>query len=187
MEKSLTPKSSCDKTINISKRQYQKKAKKTGSHIGFPMLPIIGMTPFHASYDITRFSDDGKKIHDKIYRLKLPMYLLTLLERAKELVEDTSKTLSNGWMTDIYSLTRQDIPVSYNPDLRRYVQPITDYITYAISMLYESDIEMADQHQPHILKYSLSDKHTGVRIHRDRCDITANLMMSKKDDYEGGG
>jgi hypothetical protein len=171
----------------INSQQKQRMPKEKEVHPEFPMLPIVGVKPFHASYSITRFSDDGKKIQDKIYRLHLPKHLIILLESAKALADITSRNLSNGWMTDIYSLTRQDIPVAYNPTLSSCVQPITNYIMNVMSMLYDSDIEMADQHQPHLLKYSSNEKHTGVRIHRDRCDITANLMMSRSTDYKGGG
>ena len=44
-----------------------------------------------------------------------------------------------------------------------------------------------DHNQPHILKYSMENENSGVRLHHDNCDLTVNLMMSKKDEYDGGG
>ena len=42
-----------------------------------------------------------------------------------------------------------------------------------------------DIQQPHVLKYT--HRHKGVELHHDKCDITMSLMMSKSNQYTGGG
>ena len=46
-----------------------------------------------------------------------------------------------------------------------------------------------DRNQPHVLKYSAEDKskHTGVELHHDKCDVTANIVLSRSNAYAGGG
>ena len=44
--------------------------------------------------------------------------------------------------------------------------------------------------EPHLLLYqALDDKphHTGIEMHYDGCDITFSTMLSRQDEYEGGG
>jgi hypothetical protein len=55
--------------------------------------------------------------------------------------------------------------------------------------MYEVETVRFDRNQPHVLKYSADDKsnHTGVELHHDKCDVTANIMLSKSDAYSGGG
>ena len=55
--------------------------------------------------------------------------------------------------------------------------------------MYEVDTVRIDRNQPHVLKYSAEDgsKHTGVELHHDKCDLTANIMLSRSSSYAGGG
>ncbi len=58
-----------------------------------------------------------------------------------------------------------------------------------INRMYEVDTVRIDRNQPHVLKYSIEDssKHTGVELHHDKCDLTANVMLSRSNTYSGGG
>lgn len=42
-----------------------------------------------------------------------------------------------------------------------------------------------DKNQPHVVKYS--GRHRGVELHHDKCDITVNIMLSRSNQYVGGG
>jgi hypothetical protein len=55
--------------------------------------------------------------------------------------------------------------------------------------MYEVDTVRFDRNQPHVLKYSAEDKskHTGVELHHDKCDVTANIVLSRSNAYAGGG
>jgi hypothetical protein len=44
-----------------------------------------------------------------------------------------------------------------------------------------------DKNQPHVLKYSVENGNTGVELHHDKCDVTANLCLSRSSSYVGGG
>ena len=56
-----------------------------------------------------------------------------------------------------------------------------------MEMMYEVHTVRIDRNQPHVLKYSAEDKHTGVELHHDKCDLTANIMLSRSSTYDGGG
>lgn len=68
-------------------------------------------------------------------------------------------------------------------------KPIIHYIKKFMERVYEVSTVRIDRNQPHVLKYSAEDgsKHTGVELHHDKCDFTANLMMSRSNTYVGGG
>jgi len=53
--------------------------------------------------------------------------------------------------------------------------------------MYMVDTVKIDRNQPHVLKYAAEDKHTGVELHHDKCDLTANIMLSRSSSYSGGG
>lgn len=56
-----------------------------------------------------------------------------------------------------------------------------------MSRMYMVDTVKIDRNQPHVLKYAAEDKHTGVELHHDKCDLTANIMLSRSSAYAGGG
>ncbi len=58
-------------------------------------------------------------------------------------------------------------------------------MTRIACILYGVNGLTCDNNQPHVLKYT--EHHTGVGLHHDKCDITMNLMMSRSDNYIGGG
>ncbi|KAL9190366.1 hypothetical protein ACHAXT_007577 [Thalassiosira profunda] len=68
-------------------------------------------------------------------------------------------------------------------------KPIIHYIKKCMEQAYKVSTVRIDRNQPHVLKYSAEDasKHTGVELHHDKCDFTANVMMSRSNAYVGGG
>ena len=117
----------------------------------------------------------------------MPRYLIQKLDRIIECAEEHAKNLTTGWKTELYSLTKCDMACRDVPGSKEHVKPVFDYICQAIQILYGSQKMIMDKNQPHILKYSAAMGHTGVELHHDRCDVTANLALSNISDYKGGG
>jgi hypothetical protein len=122
--------------------------------------------------------------HLMIYRLSIADNLLPLLAPIVARAEEHAILRPGGWKTELYSLTQQDIPLSEIPGAMSLVQPLTNVCVEAVRQLYGDTVRM-DLNQPHILKYD--SNHKGVVLHRDRCDVTAQLMLSAPRDYVGGG
>ncbi|KAL7552935.1 hypothetical protein ACHAWF_016189 [Thalassiosira exigua] len=82
-----------------------------------------------------------------------------------------------------------DIALRDVPGMYEASRPIIHYIKRYIERVYEVDSVRIDRNQPHVLKYSAEDgsTHTGVELHHDKCDLTANIMLSRSDSYVGGG
>lgn len=60
------------------------------------------------------------------------------------------------------------------------------YINAAARQIYGIQTLRVDKKQsPHVLKYS--GCHKGVQLHHDLSDITMNVMLSRSNEYEGGG
>jgi hypothetical protein len=123
----------------------------------------------------------------KIFRVRLPPHLLHLLDGIVLGCEAHAATLPNGWFTDLYSLTKQDIALRKIPHLYDAAKPITSYMKRSIMALLGVQTIRMDRNQPHVLKYSKEDGHTGVELHHDKCDVTANLCLSRSSSYVGGG
>ena len=126
----------------------------------------------------------------KIHRLKLPSHLLPLLDTIVSGCEMYASTLPTGWQTDLYSLTKQDIALREIPYIYNAAKPVISYIQKAACLVYGITGIKMDRNQPHVLKYNHCRKgrgHTGVELHHDKCDTTVNLMLSRSDDYAGGG
>lgn len=71
-----------------------------------------------------------------------------------------------------------------------FVHIICHFLTYhnhTMNRMYMVDTVKIDRNQPHVLKYAAEDKHTGVELHHDKCDLTANIMLSRSSSYSGGG
>ena len=67
-------------------------------------------------------------------------------------------------------------------------RPIVSYVKRTIESVYQVNTVRIDRNQPHVVKYSAEDgEHTGVELHHDKCDLTANLMLSRSNCYSGGG
>lgn len=99
--------------------------------------------------------------------------------------EDHVSTLSCGWHTDLYSLTKQDVALREAPEVYDLARPVLSYVKKIASTVYGVQGLKCDRNQPHVLKYD--DDHQGVELHHDKCDITVNLMMSRSNTYSGGG
>lgn len=123
----------------------------------------------------------------KIFRVRLPPHLLHLLDDIVLGCEAHAATLPKGWLTGLYSLTKQDIALRRIPHLYVASKPITVYIKRSMMALLGVQSIKMDRNQPHVLKYSIEDGHTGVELHHDKCDLTANLCLSRSRSYVGGG
>ena len=97
----------------------------------------------------------------KIFRLSLPRELVRRLDGIIALSEQFAQGLAGGWKTELYSLTKQDLPLRDIPGMALLICPIFDYIIQAIQVLYGCRRVIVDKNQPHILKYSLDTQHTG--------------------------
>jgi hypothetical protein len=122
----------------------------------------------------------------RIFQGCLPDYLRANLSDLIGLAEQRAACLPDKWKSDLYSLTKQDLPVFDIPGSLEVVEPISQIICEQIHRLYGRSVRM-HKNQPHVLKYSCADQHTGVQLHHDRCDVTANLTLSRDGDYQGGG
>jgi len=120
-----------------------------------------------------------------IYRISLPMHLMHLLDTIVLACEAHAATLPNGWWTDLYSLTKQDLALPNIPEAFAAAAAITSYIKKWMMYLWRASSLHLDWNQPHVLRYD--SEHVGVEIHHDRCDITANLCLSRNTSYVGGG
>lgn len=121
----------------------------------------------------------------RIYKLKLPTEYQRLLDHIVAGCEAYAKKRSTGWRTDLYSLTQQDIALMDTPNVMKIALPIMKYLTNCICQVFNASSVRVDRNQPHVLKYNKD--HTGVELHHDRCDVTANLMLSRSHTYVGGG
>jgi len=125
----------------------------------------------------------------RIYKFRLPNHLLHLLNVIVEACQEHALTLRKGWTTYLYSLTKQDIAIRDIPGLYDVARPIVSYVRRTIQNVYKAQAIKIDRNQPHVLKYSAEDgsNHTGVELHHDKCDLTANIMLSSSWCYSGGG
>ena len=102
----------------------------------------------------------------KVFKVKLPHYLIDgPLDALIMAAEQYAKLLPSGWRTNLYSLTKCDIPCPNIPGIESYLNPIETYILMTMKMLYAhqknaSNITLAHS-QPHIVKYSKKLGHTG--------------------------
>ena len=124
-----------------------------------------------------------------IYKFHLPPHLLHLLDYIVNGCNQYAATLPGGWITYLYSLTKQDIAIRDVPGMYKAATPIIAYVKNTIKSVYNAECVKIDRNQPHVLRYSAEDgcKHTGVELHHDKCSLTANIMMSRSNTYVGGG
>jgi hypothetical protein len=123
----------------------------------------------------------------KIFRVRLPPHLLHLLDDIVLGCEAHAATLPKGWITELYSLTKQDMALRRIPHLYDACKPITVFIKRCMLVLLRVKAVKMDKNQPHVLKYSVENGNTGVELHHDKCDVTANLCLSRSSSYVGGG
>jgi hypothetical protein len=97
----------------------------------------------------------------KVFRLQLPPDLIRRLDGIVDKSERHVQALDDGWKTELYSLTKQDMALGEIPGMLQRIRPIHDYICHAIQVLYGCHKVVVDKNQPHILKYSVQSGHTG--------------------------
>jgi hypothetical protein len=127
--------------------------------------------PDAVTFANTRIEAVGDKSF-KIYRVRLPPCLLPLLDTMVVHAEAYAATRPDGWRTDLYSLTKQDLALMDIPGMAKLVEPIVYVIKSSMILLYgkhrngspatakNTAVEI-DKNQPHILKYSVDTGHTG--------------------------
>ena len=99
--------------------------------------------------------------------------------------ENHTKKSRNGWHTELYSLTKQDVAIRNIPEVYKFAKPIIKYVSEMASIIYGIQGLVMDRNQPHVLKYE--GHHRGVQLHHDNSDITVNLMLSRSNAYIDGG
>eukprot|EP00804_Cyclotella_cryptica_P028514 CCRYP_014794-RB/>CCRYP_014794-RB protein AED:0.00 eAED:0.00 QI:1118/1/1/1/1/1/2/122/560 len=99
------------------------------------------------------------------------------------------------WRT-LYTYTKMDLPVCEVTDMReKYTDRILLDVKRIVGEVFGKKREaMAlrprSWKEPHMLLYqALEGKphHTGIEMHYDGCDITWQAMLTRNDEYEGGG
>ncbi|GKY99164.1 hypothetical protein MPSEU_000871900 [Mayamaea pseudoterrestris] len=126
-----------------------------------------------------------------VFKTQLPDALLPLLEPIMARAESHANARRHGWETNLYSLTKQDLPLAEIPGGMSLAQPLTDFVVWSLQQLYAGSrcqrppVVRMDTNQPHVLKYDVS--HSGVPLHHDKCDVTAQLLLSHSNEYQGGG
>ena len=123
----------------------------------------------------------------RVKKFQLPPHLLHLLDYIVNGCDNFATTLPGGWMTYLYSLTKQDIALRDVPEMYKAASPIISYVKSTIKRMYNFEQVKIDRNQPHVLRYSASAeggcKHTGVELHHDKCDLTVNIMMVSRSLY----
>ncbi|KAL9186310.1 hypothetical protein ACHAXT_005548 [Thalassiosira profunda] len=99
------------------------------------------------------------------------------------------------WRT-LYTYTKMDLPVTEVKDM---VRKHTDGIMLSVKKIVGEIFGMKKEamklrarswKEPHLLLYQAldgRDPHTGIEMHYDGCDITWQAMLTRLDEYEGGG
>jgi hypothetical protein len=146
------------------------------------LLPPPNYSGFQHRTDISICIGDPSL---QIHRLTLPLSLLPLLDCIVAGCEEFAANREQRWLTDLYSLTKQDVALRDIPRVYQWSEPIVSYICYCIEQLWGCSGLTLDKNQPHVLKYDVN--HTGVELHHDKCDVTANLCLSRPTEYIGGG
>ena len=81
-----------------------------------------------------------------------------------EIIDQAERYASNlpgRWQTDLYSLTKCDLACREIPGMIQRIKPVYNYICQSIRELYGCSRVLVDKNQPHILKYSAKQGHTG--------------------------
>ena len=100
----------------------------------------------------------------RAFRVKLPPHLLQGGRQMDEIIAHAERYASNlpgRWQTDLYSLTKCDLACREIPGMIERIKPVYNYICQSIRELYGCSRVLVDKNQPHILKYSVKQGHTG--------------------------
>mmetsp|Transcript_16502 Transcript_16502/g.34676 ORF Transcript_16502/g.34676 Transcript_16502/m.34676 type:complete len:720 (+) Transcript_16502:94-2253(+) len=102
---------------------------------------------------------------------------------------------SETWRT-LYTYTKMDLPVVEVKDM---TANYTDHILHNVKKIIGAIHEMKEEamklrprswKEPHLLLYQALDEkphHTGIEMHYDGCDYTWQAMLTRMNEYEGGG
>ena len=99
------------------------------------------------------------------------------------------------WRT-LYTYTKMDLPCNEVPGLMEdVIDGVMADLIGIVGKVYAQPKEAAklkprSWKEPHLLHYQKvkgKPEHKGIEMHYDGCDITWQLMLSGKDEYEGGG
>mmetsp|Transcript_12395 Transcript_12395/g.26285 ORF Transcript_12395/g.26285 Transcript_12395/m.26285 type:complete len:487 (+) Transcript_12395:177-1637(+) len=102
---------------------------------------------------------------------------------------------SKTWRT-LYTYTKMDLPVV---EVKNMAANYTDYILHAVKKIIGEVHGVKDEamklrqrswKEPHLLLYQAVDgkpHHTGIEMHYDGCDYTWQAMLTRVNEYEGGG
>lgn len=118
----------------------------------------------------------------RAFRVKLPAYLMQnggrllddIMDRAERFA---TQRLSSGWNTDLYSLTKCDVACRDIPGMVERIKPVYDFVCHAMTVLYGCSRVLVDKNQPHILKYSAQDGHTGGGFEWEKEVIVAGVLF----------
>lgn len=173
----------CCEPKNVEKQLVQKPLIPLCNHrhVGHPSLGIHHLRLPNRYLAILEQGKNFCRIWLSQSLLKLSISLVTVVKGC----EQHANNLKDGWSTNLYSLTKQDIALYEIPHLYEMVRPIMSYMKAVVTQLYGMKSLKVDRNQPHVLKYSGS--HRGVELHHDKSDITMNLMLSHSNAYSGGG
>lgn len=96
----------------------------------------------------------------------------------------------------LYTYTKMDLPVCEIPKMReKYTESILLNVKRIVGEIFGKKKEALalrprSWKEPHMLLYQAVDgkpHHTGIEMHYDGCDITWQAMLTRNDEYEGGG
>lgn len=96
----------------------------------------------------------------------------------------------------LYTYTKMDLPVCEIPNMReKYTERILIDVKRIVGEVFGKKKEALalrprSWKEPHMLLYQAVDgkpHHTGIEMHYDGCDITWQAMLTRNDEYEGGG
>jgi hypothetical protein len=105
----------------------------------------------------------------KIFLMKLPWCFIPMLDQIKYDCEVHASTLANGWRTELYSLTKQDVSLRSIPATFQLVQPLIYYLKRCLAFVASREFASPehmhmDRNQPHVLKYSVMEQQS---LHSD--------------------
>ena len=113
--------------------------------------------------------------------------------------QDLIQSVSNAetWRT-LYPYTKMDLPVIEVKDMaKKYTDQIHDEVKNIVGEIFGGSMKKEAMKlrprswkEPHLLLYQRLENrpdYLGTEIHYDGCDITWSAMLSRLDEYEGGG
>ena len=124
---------------------------------------------------------------------------LAICDSIRQLAEDHCHSVEEANMPQLswrklYTYTKMDLPCSDVTSLRQPMQEIMRKIKLICGEMFDniagcSQLRPRSWKEPHLLKYVSSNEvqHTGIEMHYDGCDITWSLMLTEKNEYDGGG